>query len=122
MQPLQLFLLFSAVMACIGFQPKFQHAQPVQQLIFNRQSSPLVKKSLPLTHIGSLSRLAMISDVEVESAEPKANKLWDAYLKTTDTLTTLFPLWTVLFAGLALYKPSTFAWFTTKYFTAFLGT
>lgn len=43
------------------------------------------------------------------------------YLKTTDTLTTLFPLWTVLFAGLALVRPSSFNWFTTKYFTASLG-
>ena len=33
----------------------------------------------------------------------------------------LFPLWTVLFAGLALVRPSSFAWFTTKYFTARLG-
>jgi len=49
------------------------------------------------------------------------NGLWELYLKTTDTLTTLFPLWTVLFAGLALKRPETFAWFTTKYFTATLG-
>lgn len=48
-------------------------------------------------------------------------KAWKTYLKTTDTLTTLFPLWTVLFAGVALLKPSTFAWFSTKYFTASLG-
>jgi BASS family bile acid:Na+ symporter len=43
------------------------------------------------------------------------------YLKTTDTLTTLFPLWTVLFAALALLRPQSFDWFTTKYFTASLG-
>lgn len=49
-------------------------------------------------------------------------KAWKAYLSTTDTLTTLFPLWTVLFAGIALLKPNTFAWFSTKYFTASLGT
>jgi len=48
-------------------------------------------------------------------------KAWKTYLKTTDTLTTLFPVWTVLFAGIALLKPSTFAWFSTKYFTASLG-
>ena len=49
------------------------------------------------------------------------NKLWNAYVKTTDVLTTLFPVWTVLFAGLALKRPESFAWFTTKYFTASLG-
>ena len=51
----------------------------------------------------------------------KPSKLWDLYLKVTDTLTILFPLWTVLFAGLALVRPESFAWFTTKYFTASLG-
>lgn len=59
--------------------------------------------------------------VSVEGDAKKPGKLWQTYLKTMDTLTTLFPLWTVLFAGLALTKPETFAWFTTKYFTASLG-
>lgn len=47
--------------------------------------------------------------------------LWNFYLKATDTCTTLFPLWTLLFAGLALKRPESFAWFTTKYFTASLA-
>lgn len=51
----------------------------------------------------------------------KKSALWNAYIKTTDVLTTLFPLWTVLFAGLALVRPSSFAWFTTSYFTGTLG-
>lgn len=73
------------------------------------------------------SKMAMCSgeasSTLTPSAPPKSgkDKLWDSYLKTTDTLTTLFPLWTVLFAGLALARPSSFAWFTTKYFTASLG-
>lgn len=59
---------------------------------------------------------------EITTKDPTfGEKAWKAYLKTTDTLTTLFPLWTVLFAGVALLKPSTFAWFSTKYFTASLG-
>jgi hypothetical protein len=62
------------------------------------------------------------SHTVTKQAVAPPNKLWNAYLKTTDTLTTLFPLWTVLFAGLALTKPESFAWFTTKYFTGFLGT
>lgn len=33
----------------------------------------------------------------------------------------LFPLWTVLFTGWALRSPSSFAWFTTEYFTAGLA-
>lgn len=68
------------------------------------------------------------SAMQMSSAAPaivaqaeKPSKLWDLYLKVTDTLTILFPLWTVLFAGLALVRPESFAWFTTKYFTASLG-
>ena len=51
----------------------------------------------------------------------KSSAVWDLYVKTTDILTTLFPLWTVLFAGLALVRPESFAWFTTSYFTGTLG-
>ena len=68
-----------------------------------------------------LSPLLMTENsISVEGSK-KSTKLWDFYLKTTDTLTTLFPVWTVLFAGLALTRPQSFAWFTTKYFTASLG-
>jgi bile acid:Na+ symporter, BASS family len=56
-----------------------------------------------------------------EPTEKPVSALWKLYLKTTDTLTVLFPLWTVLFAGLALFRPESFAWFSTKYFTATLG-
>jgi len=55
------------------------------------------------------------------SQEQKKNGLWESYLKATDVLTSFFPLWTVIFAGLALKRPQTFAWFTTKYFTASLA-
>jgi BASS family bile acid:Na+ symporter len=48
-------------------------------------------------------------------------KLFEGYEKTANVATTLFPLWTVLFTGLALKSPSSFAWFTTEYFTAGLA-
>ncbi|KAJ1417221.1 sodium bile acid symporter family-domain-containing protein [Ochromonadaceae sp. CCMP2298] len=48
--------------------------------------------------------------------------MWDTYLKITDTLTSLFPVWTVLFASLAFIKPELFTWFGTEYFTAALAT
>ena len=51
----------------------------------------------------------------------KTNSAWDTYLKVTEFLTILFPLWTLLGAGLALVNPASFSWFTTKYFTASLG-
>jgi len=52
--------------------------------------------------------------------QPKSS-LWNLYLKFTDKVTVLFPLWTVIFAGVALKSPETFTWFTTKYFTGALG-
>lgn len=61
------------------------------------------------------------SAAPVPASNPTNSKLWGLYLKTTDTLTTLFPVWTVLFAGLALKRPEAFSWFTTKYFTGTLG-
>lgn len=79
----------------------------------NNNKVIVVRSKMPMT----------MSSVETSTPSPTSvkGKLWDSYLKTTDTLTTLFPLWTVLFAGLALARPSSFAWFTTKYFTASLG-
>lgn len=61
------------------------------------------------------------SDSITTSDHGKSSAMWKAYVKITDTLTTMFPIWTVLFAGLALTRPESFAWFTTKYFTASLG-
>ena len=90
-----------------------------------------VDRSIVKPHVVSRSKATDRKDVglqmgpthelSVQSAPPLQGKLWKTYLKTTETLTTLFPLWTVLFAGLALVRPQSFAWFTTKYFTAFLG-
>jgi hypothetical protein len=48
-------------------------------------------------------------------------KIFDAYVKIADIATNLFPLWTVLFTGIALKSPTSFAWFTTEYFTAGLA-
>jgi bile acid:Na+ symporter, BASS family len=48
-------------------------------------------------------------------------KIFKAYISTANVATTLFPLWTVLFTGIALKSPQSFAWFTTEYFTAGLA-
>jgi BASS family bile acid:Na+ symporter len=48
-------------------------------------------------------------------------KIFDAYVKIAGVATTLFPVWTVLFTGIALKSPQSFAWFTTEYFTAGLA-
>jgi len=57
------------------------------------------------------------------SAESEKDKLtfMKVYTKTMSGLTNLFPLWTLLFTGIALKSPSSFSWFTTEYFTAALA-
>jgi len=55
------------------------------------------------------------------TSSASTSSLWQVYTKTMETLTTLFPLWTVIFAAWAIFKPQAFSWFTTKYFTMFLG-
>mmetsp|Transcript_18637 Transcript_18637/g.31399 ORF Transcript_18637/g.31399 Transcript_18637/m.31399 type:complete len:385 (+) Transcript_18637:54-1208(+) len=92
------------------------------------RATPLVRsfKTVPgpslltTTLSNNINKPLSMSDVSAAPVKSE-NKLWNMYLKTTDTLTTLFPVWTVLFAGLAIARPESFAWFTTKYFTAFLG-
>jgi len=58
---------------------------------------------------------------ETIGIEGGSSKLFKAYTKVMGVATTLFPLWTVLFTGMALKSPSSFAWFTTEYFTAALA-
>jgi BASS family bile acid:Na+ symporter len=69
----------------------------------------------------------MQSDAAAAEEEPPkeekglGKKIFDAYVKTADVATTLFPLWTVICSGIALKSPASFAWFTTEYFTAGLA-
>jgi BASS family bile acid:Na+ symporter len=68
-----------------------------------------------------IPRLNALTAASPSSSASFSDKLWNGYLRTTDLLTNLFPVWTVLFAGLALVRPDSFSWFTTKYFTGVLG-
>lgn len=54
--------------------------------------------------------------------EKEGRTLFETYTRVSTLLTNLFPLWTVLFSGWALARPSAFAWLTTEYFTAGLAT
>lgn len=81
------------------------------------KNSMLKQNAVKLNHFANISPLRM----STTTASSSTNKLWNFYVKATDICTTLFPVWTVLFAGLALKRPESFAWFTTKYFTASLG-
>jgi len=68
----------------------------------------------------------LTSTAEAEEPEPAGEaglgkKIFDAYVRTADVATTLFPVWTILFTVIALKSPSSFDWFTTDYFTGALA-
>mmetsp|Transcript_22378 Transcript_22378/g.62147 ORF Transcript_22378/g.62147 Transcript_22378/m.62147 type:complete len:421 (+) Transcript_22378:130-1392(+) len=80
----------------------------------------------PMTSFASKTLLASSiapSDGGEEPVETKslAQKAFEAYENVANIATTLFPVWTVLFTGIALKSPDSFAWFTTDYFTAALA-
>eukprot|EP00550_Attheya_septentrionalis_P006320 CAMPEP_0198280114 /NCGR_PEP_ID=MMETSP1449-20131203/265_1 /TAXON_ID=420275 /ORGANISM="Attheya septentrionalis, Strain CCMP2084" /LENGTH=408 /DNA_ID=CAMNT_0043975389 /DNA_START=124 /DNA_END=1350 /DNA_ORIENTATION=+ len=56
-----------------------------------------------------------------EPAEVKKATFLEMYTKAANIATNLFPLWTIIFSGIALKSPESFAWFTTEYFTAALA-
>ncbi len=62
-----------------------------------------------------------LSATKFTSVDSKPNRAWEIFTKVPEALTVLFPVWTILFAGLALVKPSAFDWFSTKYFTSTLS-
>jgi BASS family bile acid:Na+ symporter len=77
-------------------------------------------------HAVSTGALRMSSEaadpVEPEKSEDGlGKKIFDGYVKVAGVATNLFPVWTVLFTGIALKSPTSFSWFTTEYFTAALA-
>jgi len=56
-----------------------------------------------------------------ESSGATKSSAMKKFEKVSTVLVNLFPVWTVVFAGLGLAKPELFAWLTTEYFTAGLA-
>jgi len=50
---------------------------------------------------------------------PRKRTFRDIYFKVIETLTLLFPLWTFILSGIALYNPDSFGWLTTEPGTLF---
>uniref|UniRef100_A0A0G4I626 Uncharacterized protein n=1 Tax=Chromera velia CCMP2878 TaxID=1169474 RepID=A0A0G4I626_9ALVE len=70
----------------------------------------------------SRRRSTLLSAEAVEGTAPSpAANLFKLYEKVTSILTTLFPLWTIIFSVIALKSPQSFAWFNTTYFTTALA-
>jgi BASS family bile acid:Na+ symporter len=110
--------------AAFSFAPA---ARPVVNSVGNVASVPAFAVSAPkirssLQMSASDSALKMSDESADASGEKSLGaKIFEAYTKTANVATTLFPLWTVLFTAIALKKPSTFDFFTTEYFTAALA-
>ena len=87
--------------------PIRSRVQPLQQPIVTRKNDVTTLKNT----------------IAADNAEGNNNKnpIFDAFVKVSSIATTLFPLWTVLFSGIALKNPNAFSWFTTEYFTAALA-
>lgn len=68
-----------------------------------------------------LTSTAGTEEPEQSGEKSMGKKIFDAYVRTADVATTLFPVWTVLFTVIALKSPSSFDWFTTDYFTGALA-
>jgi len=109
--------------ACRAFhQPAAVHYNSVKVTRFAKNALPGFSTQMR----SPSTTLVMASDAASEdagSSEEKGlgTKIFNAYVRTADVATTLFPLWTVLFSAAALKSPASFAWFTTEYFTAALA-
>lgn len=107
-----------------GFAPATVRT-PVVHNAVNLQAAglSLTNKSRPNVslNMAKSSAMQMSSEASSDGEKSLASKVFDAYTKTANVATTLFPLWTVLFTAIALKKPSTFDFFTTEYFTAALA-
>ena len=84
---------------------------------FTLNRLPIINREVSLQNSMHLSLSSTTSSVETRPSP----SIWDSYIKVSDGLTTLFPVWTVLSALLALKKPHLFNFFTTNYFTAALS-
>ncbi|GKY96862.1 hypothetical protein MPSEU_000645300 [Mayamaea pseudoterrestris] len=115
--------LACAVLPALGaaFAPSVRIAPSIANPVYR---NPSVSLSRPLVSSKSSLYDALSSaadDLTPSNKKTTGQKIFEAYEKTANVATTLFPLWTVLFTGLALKSPQSFAWFTTEYFTAALA-
>lgn len=121
---LSLLVLLGALIAVSGYSynvPRPLSAlKPFTSSRVNEVSSSSKTLSISESHYRMSSDMRLGSSAVAVSGEKKSS-LWETYNKIMETATILFPLWTVLFAGLALTRPESFAWFSTKYFTWSLG-
>lgn len=121
MRALLLFTMLLSWMFGAGLSFSFPVRSATRLTVRPRSYNVERRAATPMKDPGPIRMTTDKTDAVISFSSVPKSKVWNAYLKTSDTLTNLFPLWTVLFASLALTKPQLFSWFTTNYFTAVLG-
>jgi BASS family bile acid:Na+ symporter len=102
--------------ATYGFSP----SMVVRASEIPRAPISMVKKpTLPLFKRGGGVKKA--TAIEVSGGENPAGGGGNLISELSGKFVNLFPVWTALFAGAALYNPNLFLWLTTEYFTAGLA-
>jgi len=93
--------------------------QPLASAEGIRSMTPSLVNALPRGAKGAVMSAGALAEGDAEKS--LRAKIFDAYTKTANVSTTLFPVWTVLCSGIALKNPAAFSWFSTEYFTAALA-
>lgn len=109
----------SIAIITIGSASAF-HTVPINTRISTPYTN-VVSPSQPLQQPLRKNEVMLKDTIAADNNADNKNTLFDAYVKVSSVATTLFPLWTVIFSGIALKSPSAFNWFTTEYFTAALA-
>mmetsp|Transcript_13418 Transcript_13418/g.32897 ORF Transcript_13418/g.32897 Transcript_13418/m.32897 type:complete len:867 (+) Transcript_13418:1-2601(+) len=87
--------------------------------VFNRiAETRAMQRPLRTENQGTVEGILTMRKILIQ--EFKTN-VWEGYNKLMDKVTNLFPLWTILAAGVGIFYPGAFAWFTTPWFTAALA-
>jgi BASS family bile acid:Na+ symporter len=116
------FGLCAVLSTTTAFAPAMRTAGVTPRAVVSFSRMPMIAPTISTTTTSTALSATSLQAANGEAAGKSfGQKLFEGYEKTANVATTLFPLWTVLFTGLALKSPSSFAWFTTEYFTAGLA-
>lgn len=87
---------------------------------------PTTRRARLAPHSTPICAVASESDDTPTQNSPEqpntfAQRLWNFYVRLSTIVTNLFPIWTLVAALTALWKPALYTWLTTPYFTLSLG-
>lgn len=117
--PLSFLLLLSVPVGAFVVSPRIAQTNAVRSLGVGPIGTN--GKKAPIVVAREKNILQMASAAAKAESPKQTSEAFKIYLKVTSLITNLFPVWTVLFTGIALKSPASFNWFTTEYFTAALA-